>query len=139
MSTIEEGFEHVADCLGIAITVNNGVLLRKEVSRSAKLNDKVNLSMYLTPVAVFANEQVGVLVKACGALHILSAYYPKTGKLSVFLIDAAKGKKYISDLRGIIDTQDTLRDAIDALGDSVCSAYHLEKGKWEKLQLNTGG
>lgn len=130
--TLQQEVEILADSLQLPIIVHEGVLLQKERERKVILNNSIRLTLPLKPIKLFHGEQSGIVVRVCGDLHIISCYYAKTKKLSMYMIDSTKVD---SKLEHLISSKDTLRDVVDKLGTAIVASYHYADKKWHALTL----
>jgi hypothetical protein len=97
----------------------------------------LSLPVSITAKKMFKNGAAGVVFHVMGDLHMVVAYYSKTGAVSAFLIDGTKLK-----MQGIqqppenmISKTMTLKDVVDAIKVGVVSSFIWKDRQWRALKL----
>lgn len=121
----------IADVLQLHLTVA-GTNVTGKRTITIPLCAGFDFPVTITAKALFTKEQVGVLVHIAGDLYAVVAHYPKTGSVTMFLIDSSKVNR---NVEALISPRMSLQEAVASLGSSVVKAFHWSSNKWSVLRL----
>ena len=82
---------------------------------------------------LFMNEVVGIVFSVAGNLSIMASHFPKTGAVSMFLLDISK----IGGMNpeGIIAKTMNLKQAVAAVRPAIVASFIWKDRKWSTLNL----
>lgn len=133
--SIELSLYKISDTLQLPFTYKDGKV-SGSVERLVKSLVGVNIPIKLKAVKLFSNEQVGLLAHVIGDLFVLVSHYPKTGMVSLYLVDGNElsmdGVKTPPDL--FISKKMNLREVVTGLKKAIVASFYYKEG-WKKLNL----
>lgn len=133
--TLDLSLYKLADTLQIPLSVSNGKILGSQKMTWKTLGMEIPIT--LKAEKMYAGEQVGVLFHVLGDLHIIVSHFPKTGTVSIYMVDGSK-----TNMDGVkcppeklISKTMVIKEVMAGMVGAVVCALYWKQGEWKTLTL----
>lgn len=133
--SIDLSLYKIADAMQMALKYQNGKVSGEQCMTWETMGQK--LPFTLKAEKLFAGEQVGVLFHVMGDLYIIVSHFPKTGTVSIYMVDGSKTK--INGVKcapeKLISKKMILKEVVESMGPALVKAHYWKQGEWKPLAL----
>jgi hypothetical protein len=130
---ISRGLDRVADTIRVPLNYANGTTQGAD-RMVYTAGQGMEIETVVRCVKFFFNTHVGVLTHIMGDLYFLSSWFPDTGATIAAVVDG----KVLTDAgktpSSVITRDMSMKQVLDALGDSVVRMYLWRDKKWSPMK-----